>query len=205
MVACPLGGGDLNGIVSYTTNVTDDLVTNTTTGVVTTNYVTNIVSAGSGGGIRVLNAVDGSIVSVTNGTSIQSLTNIDWDQAYNCAAWDKVGNLYGASPTLNLWRVWSPPGTNTNTTVAVAQVIVTPPVFKIASITAVPTGSGCATVTINFTAPGSPAPSAFTLVGSSTVNGTYSAVTGAVITGGSGTYQAVFSNCSTEFYKIEQP
>jgi hypothetical protein len=60
-------------------------------------------------------------------------------------------------------------------------------------------------VTISFTAPGNPAPSAFTLVGSSTLNGAYTAVAGAVITGGSGAYQATFSNCSTGFFKIEQP
>jgi len=202
MVACALGAGDLNGIVNYTTNVTDELVTNTTTDQVTTNYITNIVTAGSGGGIRVLNAFDGSIVTVTNGASVQSLTNIDWGQAYNCAAWDNVGNLYGASPTLNLWRAWSPPGPNTNTTLSVAQVIIAPPVFNISSITAVPTGSGCADVTLTFTAPGSPAASVFTVVHSSTLNGSYTAVPGAVVTGSGGSYQATFSNCVTEFYEI---
>jgi hypothetical protein len=148
----------------------------------------------SANGIRLLNATNGSIV----------LANLDFGQQYLCAAWDNVGNLYGASSTRNVWRAWSPPGTNTNTAVAVAQVIVTVP-FKIGSITAVPTGSGCANVTINFTAPGNLAASAFTLVGSTTVKGTYSAVSGAVITGGSGSYQAAFSNCSTEFYKLEHP
>jgi hypothetical protein len=156
------------------------------------------------GGIRVLNVAHGSVVSVTNGSGavIQSLTNIDVANWYSCAAWDDVGNLYAASPTAHLWRVWSPPGTNTNTTVAVAQVIVTP-VIRVTSITAVPTGSGCATVTINFTARGISASSVFALLGSSTVNGTYSAVAGAVLTGSSGTYQFTFSNCSTEFYKVE--
>jgi hypothetical protein len=160
----------------------------------------------TGGGIRLLNAANGSIVTATNGSGavIQTLTNLDNGQAYPCAAWDNVGNLYGASTTRHLWRVWSPPGISTNTTVAVAQVVVPLP-FQITGITAAPTGAGCANVTITFTAPANLPPSAFTLVGSSTVNGAYTAVAGAAITGGSGSYQAAFSNCSTGFFEIEQP
>jgi hypothetical protein len=144
-------------------------------------------------GIRLLNATNGSLV----------LTNLDFGQAYTCAAWDDVGNLYGASISRNVWRAWSPPGMSTNTTVAVAQVIVTIPI-EITSITAVPTTPGCANVTITFTAPGNPPPTAFTLVGSSKVNGTYTPVASVVITGGSSAYQATFSNCSTEYFEIEQ-
>jgi hypothetical protein len=160
----------------------------------------------TGGGIRLLNAANGSIVTATNGSGavIQTLTNLDNGQAYGCAAWDNVGNLYGASTTRHLWRVWSPPGTSANTTVAVAQVVVPLP-FQITGITAVPAGAGCANVTITFTAPASLPASAFTLVGSSTLNGAYTAVAGAAITGGSGVYQAAFSNCSTGFFEIEQP
>ena len=165
---------------------------------------------GGGGGIKVLNVADGSVVTVTNssGTVVQTLTNIDWNEAYRCCAWDNVGNLYGASVSLNLWRVWSPPGTNSNTTVAVAKVIVTAalPAVQITSVSAVPTGAGCATVTINFTGPTAlPVSSGFTVVGSPTVNGTYSAVTGVVISAGSGpgSYVATFSNCSTAFFEIE--
>jgi hypothetical protein len=158
------------------------------------------------GGIRVLNASNGAVVSVTNGSGvvIQALSNLDVGNWYTCAAWDNVGNLYGGSPTTNRWRVWSPPGANTNTTVALAQVSISIS-FRISSIAAVPTGSGCANVTIDFTAPGDLAPTAFTLLGSSAVNGPYAAVAGAVITGGPVAYQATFSNCSTEFYQIEQP
>jgi len=160
---------------------------------------------GGNSGIRVLNATNGTVVSVTNGASIQTLTNLDLANAYTCAAWDNVGNLYAASTSANLWRVWSPPGTNTNTTVAVAQVIFPGPpgALTITGITAQPTGSGCSTVTITFTASSLPA-TAFTLVGSSALNGTFSAVTGAAISGSAGTYQATFSNCSTQFYEIEQ-
>ena len=163
---------------------------------------------GLNGGIRVLNATNGSVVTVTNasGVVIQSLTNLDVANWYSCAAWDNVGNLYAASPTTNLWRVWSPPGTNTNTTVAVAQMIVTAslPAVQITGINAVPTGSGCSTVTISFTGPSAlPVSESFHLLGSSSLNGTYLAVIGAVVTGTSGAYQFTFTNCSTEFYKVE--
>ncbi len=155
-------------------------------------------------GIRVLNTDDGSVVSVTNGAAVQSLTNLDSADQYTCAAWDNVGNLYAASTTRHLWRVWSPPGTNQAVTVAVAQVIV-PTAFAVTGITFSPTTPGCATVAITFTALGNPAPAAFTLIGSATVNGTYAAVPGASITGGSGAYQATATICSaTQFFKLKQ-
>jgi hypothetical protein len=154
-------------------------------------------------GIRVLNATNGSVVTVTNsgGATIQALTNLDYPTQYTCAAWDNVGNLYGASLSTNYWRVWSPPGTNQATTVAVPQLIVAAP-LTITGITASPTTPGCSAVTITFTAPGYPPASAFTLVSSATVNGTYTDV-GASITGGLGVYQAAVTNCSTAFYRIK--
>jgi len=148
----------------------------------------------NGSGIRLLDTTDGSIVE----------TNIDFGQQYPCAAWDNVGNLYGASSSRNVWRAWSPPGASTNTTVAVAQVILSPGLLRIATVTAVSTGPGSATVTINFTAPGSPAPTVFTLLGSPTVNGTYTVVSSAGITGGSGAYQATFPASATSFYEVKQ-
>jgi len=148
----------------------------------------------NGSGIRLLDATTGSLVE----------TNIDFGEQYPCAAWDNVGNLYGASSTRNVWRAWSPPGASTNTTVAVAQLVVSQGVLRIATISAVRTGPGSANVTIKFTAPGSPALSAFTLVSSSILNGSYTAVNGAVITAVSDGYQATFSTNSTSFYKIEQ-
>ncbi|MGC9941826.1 MAG: hypothetical protein ABSE48_08315 [Verrucomicrobiota bacterium] len=158
---------------------------------------------GNSGGIRVLNTADGSVVSVTNGTTIQTLTNVDIANNYTCAAWDGVGNLYAASTTTNRWRVWSPPGANTNTTVAVARLIVSAQ-FAISSVTA-SSKAGSTTVTIIFTAQGNQAASGFTLLGSTTVNGAYTPVSGATITGGSGTYKAVaVSTSSAGFYKIEQ-
>jgi hypothetical protein len=147
-------------------------------------------------GIRLLNATNGSIVA----------SNLDFSQDYTCAAWDNVGNLYGASSSRNVWRVWSPPGPSTNTTTAPAQVILTATsVFKITSISAVPSGSGSTSITIDFEASGNPALTSFTLLGSSTLNGTFTAVSGANFTGSSGVYQVTVSTTSSpEFYKIEE-
>jgi hypothetical protein len=155
------------------------------------------VSGTTGGGIRLLNATNGNLISVTNGATITTYSNLDNGQIYTCAAFDNVGNLYGASTSRNLWRVWSPPGPSTNTTVAVAQAIVQAP-FTVTGITSSPT----APVTIAFTAPNLAA-SAFVLKGSATVNGLYTAVAGASITGSSGAYQATAANSSTGFYTIE--
>lgn len=145
------------------------------------------------GGIAILNAVTGAYVA----------TNLDYTNWYTSAAFDNVGNVYACSTTTNYWRVWSPPGANTNTTTAAENIVVSAP-LTITKITSVPTGSpGCATVTIAFSGP-SLASTAFNVYESSSVNGTYTPVAGAVITGSSGSYQAVFSNCSTEFYVIKQ-
>jgi hypothetical protein len=147
------------------------------------------------GGISVLSALDGSDI----------VTNLDIYNWYSGAAFDNVGNLYGCSPTTNYWRVWSPPGPNTNTTVAVAQIVVGAAQLKLSNISAVPTGPGSTSITINFTAPGNPPLLTFTLLGSPTLNGEFTTIPGAVITGSGGSYQATFSTTSaTEFYIIEE-
>jgi hypothetical protein len=84
------------------------------------------------------------------------------------------------------------------------EVALFPTLFTITGITAKPTGSGCANVTINFTAPGSPAPTAFSLVSAATLKGPFTAVAGANITGGPSAFQATFSTCSTSFYEIQR-
>ena len=154
-------------------------------------------------GIRVLNAGDGSVVTVMNGGTNQTLTNLDYPNQYTCAAWDNVGNLYGASSSLNLWRVWSPPGSNQAATLAVATIQVLPPAPAITSI--VLNGTN---VTINFTGGASEAASAFTLISSSTVNppGSYVPVTTATITQlSAGIFQASTAvNGSTRFYRLER-
>ena len=56
------------------------------------------VSGPAVGGIRILNASDGQVV-----------TNLDTNNQYYVTAWDNVGNLYAASGTSRLLRVFTPP------------------------------------------------------------------------------------------------
>jgi hypothetical protein len=157
---------------------------------------------GNGGGIRVLSAIDGSII--TNAADGQSLANIDYGQAYTCAAWDNVGNLYGASTTLNLWRVWSPPGPSTNTTVALPSIIVTAaPELTPIWITGIKiTG---ATAAITFTNSISALPSSFSLQSSSALNGTYTTIASATVMGNGGLFTASTTTTGAiQFYRISQ-
>jgi hypothetical protein len=165
----------------------------------------------SGLGIRLLNATNGAIITATNsgGLVIQTLTNLDYGQVYTCAAWDNVGNLYAANLSSNVWRVWSPPGSSSNTTAAVAQVAIGAVVtntntFKITSIAAGPPTAGCAAVTITFSGQAElPVGESYELLGSSALTGSYAPVDTTTNSLGSGAYQFVFTNCSTEFYKIK--
>jgi hypothetical protein len=159
-------------------------------------------------GIRVLNSANGSVVTVTNslGVTNQILTNLDYPNQYTCAAWDNVGNLYGASSSIDLWRVWSPPGSNQATTLAVATMqlaVPTPPYITSIAVSGNLEVGGA--VTINFTAGPTDPASAFTLISSATVNGPYTPVSSAMITGGSGSYQARAGiNGSVQFYQVER-
>lgn len=79
----------------------------------------------SSGGIRILNATNGATV----------FTNLNAGVNYATVAWDNAGNVYGGGTGadargdfvggLQNWRVFSPPGANTNTTRAYASVTMT--------------------------------------------------------------------------------
>jgi hypothetical protein len=130
------------------------------------------------------------------------VTNLDFDQQYTCAAWDNVGNLYGASSTRNVWRTWSPPGGSTNTTKAVATVLVTSGAVlpMITSITV----SGV-DVTISFTGPTTVSASAFSLRSSSAIQGPYGSVAGADVTGSGGSFSVTTTESgAAQFYIIKE-
>jgi hypothetical protein len=112
------------------------------------------------GGIRILSAIDGSTI----------VTNLDFANWYNGVAFDNVGNVYGCSRSSNLWRVWSPPGANEATTLAVATIDVSAAVTP-AHITGINVSGS--TVTISFTADESDSADAFHLQSSGTVDGPY--------------------------------
>ncbi len=150
--------------------------------------------SGDNGGIRILNATNGSTV----------ITNLDLANWYNGAAFDNVGNVYGCSRSNNKWRTWSPPGANTNTTVAVATMNVTAPlIITITSITV----SGT-TVTVNFTGSASDPASAYKLLSSAAVvpASGYVQDGGAVISLVSpGVFKAVTTTSgSARFYRIKR-
>jgi len=80
-------------------------------------------------GVFVQNAFrNGSVrvFSSTNGQSLAMPTPIENpSHDYREATWDNVGNLYVADDWDDLWKAYSPPGTNQSTTVALATVALT--------------------------------------------------------------------------------
>jgi hypothetical protein len=92
--------------------------------------------------------------------------------------------------------------------VQVSSGLVTPSTGQLGYIAAPPSLTGISvsgsTVTIKFSGNPAAAPTAYTLVGSSTVNGTYSALSATVTSLGGGNFQAtVAKSGAAEFYKIK--
>jgi hypothetical protein len=177
-------GAELNSTFVSSADVSIDSRTNP-------KYVSQVYSGGSGG-MKVINAADGTVVTnINQGVGIY----------YIGTCFDKVGNVYAGSGARN-WAAFSPPGTNAATTPAVVTVTVTaaptPP-----HITKINVSGG--TVTIKFTAGASDPASAFTLLSSGTVKGTYNPAVGAVITGSAGSYTAtVPTSGGAQFYRIRR-
>ena len=116
-------------------------------------------------------------------------------------AWDNVGNLYFTLDTAvgeSLWQAWSPPGTNSATTVALEAIQIAAPI-QITSI--VPSGSN---FIISFTGSAGDSPSAYTLLSGTAVTGITN-IASATITGGSGQFQAtVAASGPIQFYRIKR-
>jgi hypothetical protein len=76
------------------------------------------------------------VFSLNDGASVASPTpTLSGPYDFRDVAWDNVGNLYALESANSLWMVFSPPGTNEATTVAVANVTVgstthTPPILS---------------------------------------------------------------------------
>jgi FlgD Ig-like domain len=126
------------------------------------NYVACALNGGPVGGIQILNATNGTLV-----------TNLDATNQYYVTAWDNVGNLYAASGTSHRLRVFSPP-VGTNQAAANASV-------KIESaITSIKLNG--TTLTIQFLASRGDSASQFSLQSCATVNGTFQTIPSAVPT-----------------------
>ena len=154
----------------------------------------SVVFSGSTGGMKILNAADGTVVT----NILQNSTTF-----YIGTGWDNVGNVY-AGTAAHTWHAFSPPGANQAVTPAVVtvQVVVPPTPLHITSIT----DSG-GTVTIKFVGNASDPSSAFTLLNSATVSpqSSYTPAAGATITGSAGSYTAtVPTSGAIEFYRIKR-
>ncbi|HEV7925329.1 MAG TPA: FlgD immunoglobulin-like domain containing protein [Verrucomicrobiae bacterium] len=149
------------------------------------NYVACALNGGTvAGGIRILDASSGQVV-----------TNLDTTNQYYVTAWDNVGNLYAASDTSRLLRVFSPP-VSTNQAMASTTVQVAPGTAGI-------TVSGT-TVTIYFAGSSSDLPSQITLQSTAALDAPFVTVAGAVATEISpGVFQFTTTvSGSAQFYRI---
>ncbi len=150
---------------------------------------------GGAGGIRVLNAADGSLV-----------TNIQQNANNFCisVAWDNVGNVY-AGNGIHFWRAYSPPGTNQATTVAVETIQVTAPSAPLV-ITSISPATAFVGFNINFTGDTNDVPAGLKVYSSPTVKpaASYSINTNAtIITLSPGVFRAqVPVSGSQQFYRI---
>jgi len=135
------------------------------------------------------------ILDARTGTNV--VANLDAGNQYFATAWDNVGNLYAASGTSHLLRVYSPPdGPNQATTVG--RILAGPIITAIAL-------SGT-NLTITFSASQSDTAGEFTLQSSAEVTGPYANVPGAV------TVQTIYGTFSvtipappsTQFYRINE-
>jgi FlgD Ig-like domain len=176
--AWSVGGGDNTFLGVYDTTIDSRQQPN---------YVACALNGGPAGGIRILNAATGAVV----------VTNLDATNQYYVTAWDNVGNLYAASGTSHLLRVFSPPGSTNQATLNGAIQIES----AITSITL--NGNN---LVIDFVASRGDSPSQFTLQSCATVNGSFVNVPGAVPTQiGPGVFTvSTTPTASVQFYRISE-
>lgn len=177
-------GAEVNSTFTYSSAVAIDSRTNP-------KYVSQTFY-GNAGGMKIINAADGtSVTNINQGIGV----------FYIGTCFDNVGNVYAGSGAHN-WAAFSPPGSNQATTPAVVTMDVTV-APTLPHVTKISVSAG--TVTIDFTGDASDPASAFTLLSSGTVNGTYGPATGAAITGTAGSYQATVSTSGgMQFYRIQR-
>ena len=82
------------------------------------------------------------IFSAASGSDVQTLTPAP-SHDHTDVAWDNAGNLYLCDNADSIWRAFSPPGANTNTTVAMQRLEVSEPPLA-------PVLNGCLTATASF-------------------------------------------------------
>jgi hypothetical protein len=151
-----------------------------------------------GGGIRVLNALDGSTI----------YTNLFATNYYRAVAWDNVGNLYGGtSGTVgslrSRWQQISPPGANQATTAALVTVQVSAGTATAPTITTVTVTGG--NVSITFNAGAGDSATAFTLRSSGVVTGPFNPVAVSASQVSPGVFNfTVPTSGGVQFYRISR-
>jgi len=158
------------------------------------------------GNTKVLYATNGAlVVNIDLDVDIEGI--FDATHQDTACAWDAIGNLYYVDLWLGHWRVVSPPGTNSATTVSpsVLQVVTSSgggPAPEISNITF---SNGL--VVIDFSAETTDVASSFLLLGASGAAGPYSVLSEAMIKPGlaPGQFQAtVASSAAMQYYRIQR-
>jgi hypothetical protein len=159
------------------------------------------LATGENGCTQIFSTRNGALVTNLDlGISISGFSN---HQDEDCA-WDAVGNIYYIDNVFGVWRAVSPPGPNSSTTFAVANIVIggTSSGGVQPRITDISQAAGV--VTIDFTAGTNDAPGSFAVQGAATVTGQYTGVAGANITTvAPGQFRATFpASGSTQYFRI---
>jgi hypothetical protein len=167
---------------------------------------TGLSGSGSNGCTQIFFASNGApVVNLDLGVTISGFSD---HQDEDCA-WDAVGNIYYIDNWFGVWRVFSPPGTNSATTLSVPTIVVggTSPGGPAPVITGIVATGGV--VTITFMAGTSDIPGDFSVVAAATVDSLYTKVNGVTVTATStpGQFQASVpagGSGPTQFYRIKR-
>lgn len=158
-------------------------------------------AASTNGNTRILWATNGAVAANLDlGVVSQGFANHD---DTDCG-WDAVGNVYYIDNYFERWHIFSPPGTNQATTVALARVQVSgaPPPSGTIQITQITSSGGF--INIDFTAGTNDTATSFSVFGAATVTGPYAKISTATITQlGPGRFRASFSaGAGTQYFRI---
>jgi len=148
------------------------------------------------GNTKILYATNGAVAAnIDLGLRIQN----DPNHSDTDVSWDAVGNVYYIDFYWGNWRAFSPPGTNQSTTIAPAliQLSGSPSITKV-------TVSG-SNIVLTFSGNASDAATAYTVLSSPTVTGTYANANATITVQGPGVFQAsVPKSGPTQFYRIRR-
>lgn len=153
------------------------------------------------GNTRILYATNGALAANLDlGVAMDG--QFDTEHQDTDCAWDAVGNVYYIDVWYGYWRVFSPPGTNQATTVAVMQLQVQPPPPPVITSVAVTNG----VVALLFTGSASDTATSLSVVSAADATGSYAPLaTPNIVELSPGRFSASFpANGPTRFYRIKR-